>query len=160
MAERVKANPPHALLSAAGVWHPLGDLCCMGRYSGEYGEDMARSEWKDVVAEIVDRHLDQVIVCVAATRTEVDLIRWQGPPGAAGMHVKWKTPTPRRSSSFELLGFRLHQFVEPFPPHSTAVESTFGKPHYGPIRYRHGSERLTIAFDLELHIAAAELSCR
>ena len=64
VAERVKGNPPHALLTAAGVWHPLGDLCCMGSYSGQYGKDMARSEWKDMVAEIVDRHLDQVIVCV------------------------------------------------------------------------------------------------
>ena len=63
-AERVTANPPHALLTADGVWHPLGDLCCMGSYSGEYGGEMARSEWKDMVAEIVDRHLDQVIVCV------------------------------------------------------------------------------------------------
>ena len=59
-----EADPPHALFTAGGVWHPLDDLCCMEPYSGYYDNEMARSEWKAGVAEIVDRHLDQVVVCV------------------------------------------------------------------------------------------------
>ena len=62
VADRVKTDPPHALLTPEGVWHPLGDLCCMGPYSGYSDSEMARSAWKAVVAGIVDRYLDHVAV--------------------------------------------------------------------------------------------------
>ena len=65
-----------------------------------------------------------------------------------------------QSSPFILLGFLLHQFVEPFPPYSVAIGNTLWKPNHRPIRYRHGSERLIIAFDLKLHVPASELPYR
>ena len=65
VAENLKAHPPAALLTADGAWHPPGeDLCCFGDYSGQYEHQIPRSAWKTMVADIVDRHRDQVIVCV------------------------------------------------------------------------------------------------
>ena len=66
VAEKLKARPPAALVTADGAWHPPGEaLCCFGDYSsGYYEHEIPRSAWKTMVADIVDRHRDQVIVCV------------------------------------------------------------------------------------------------
>ena len=39
-------------------------LCCFGDYSGQYEHQIPRSAWKTMVADIMDRHRDQVIVSV------------------------------------------------------------------------------------------------